>query len=213
VKSPLGAAALTILDGEAALTALDRSLPREGAALLAMAAGFERAVARQTRDMAALCAGASSTEILGPADDERAWSAVRDLADLTVKIEDAVFKLGVPPACSAATMASLAGLAAAVDLPMACHAHAGTGIVYARVPRAESLSNTTRDRLGTLIEEARKAATALGGSLVVERCPLELKSKIDVWGDVGSSFRVMTALKERFDPHGVLNPGRFVGHL
>jgi FAD/FMN-containing dehydrogenase len=24
---------------------------------------------------------------------------------------------------------------------------------------------------------------------------------------------VMAALKERFDPHGVLNPGRFVGQL
>jgi glycolate oxidase FAD binding subunit len=213
VKSPLGAAALTILDAEAANQVLDRSIPSGGAALLAMAAGFERAVARQTIDMAALCTGAVSTEIFEPADGEQAWCAVRDLADLTLRVDDAVLKLGVPPASSASTMARISALAESLALPIAVHAHAGTGVVYACVPGADTSSGARRDHLATLIKEARAAARQLGGSMVVERCPLELKSAVDVWGEVGSSFRVMTALKERFDPHGVLNPGRFVGQL
>ena len=32
----------------------------------------------------------------------------------------------------------------------------------------------------------------------------------DVWGPPGDAAAVMRALKERFDPAGVLNPGRFV---
>jgi len=85
-------------------------------------------------------------------------------------------------------------------------AQAGTGVIHSRVLGA----NAAVERI---VNEGRSAAVALRGSLVVERCPTELKSTIDVWGEVGSSFRIMAALKERFDPHGILNPGRFVGHL
>jgi glycolate oxidase FAD binding subunit len=40
-----------------------------------------------------------------------------------------------------------------------------------------------------------------------------LGSNLDVWGDIRSSVGVMKALKARFDPAGILNPGRFVGGL
>ena len=32
----------------------------------------------------------------------------------------------------------------------------------------------------------------------------------DMWGPPGPEFRVMQAIKERFDPKNILNPGRFV---
>ena len=31
----------------------------------------------------------------------------------------------------------------------------------------------------------------------------------DVWGEPGDGAAVMQALKDRFDPHEILNPGRF----
>jgi len=51
------------------------------------------------------------------------------------------------------------------------------------------------------------------GNLVVESCPSELKAKIDVWGQPRTDVVVMRRLKEKMDPLGVLNPGRFVGGI
>ena len=40
-----------------------------------------------------------------------------------------------------------------------------------------------------------------------------LPSGYDAWGDVGSAVALMKRIKERFDPRGILNPGRFVGGI
>jgi glycolate oxidase FAD binding subunit len=31
-----------------------------------------------------------------------------------------------------------------------------------------------------------------------------------VWGNIGPQLELMQAVKRQFDPHGILNPGRFV---
>ncbi len=61
--------------------------------------------------------------------------------------------------------------------------------------------------------EARKAIEELGGRLVVERCPLALKSEVDVWGDPGPALATMRRLKKEFDPARIFNPGRYVGGI
>ena len=49
--------------------------------------------------------------------------------------------------------------------------------------------------------------------LVLERCPSEVKSKIDVWGDSPEGMDIMRRLKQQLDPAGILNPGRFAGRI
>jgi glycolate oxidase FAD binding subunit len=66
------------------------------------------------------------------------------------------------------------------------------------VPRAQAL----RDLL-----------EPLGGTLVVQDMPNEWRGKIDAWGTPPPAFKLMRALKDRFDPERRLNPGRFVGAL
>jgi glycolate dehydrogenase FAD-binding subunit len=66
------------------------------------------------------------------------------------------------------------------------------------------------DVLTTRIATVRSACQAVGGNLIVGCAPVELKSRIDVWGDTGPTGRIMQDLKKLFDPTGVLNPGRFV---
>jgi glycolate oxidase FAD binding subunit len=57
----------------------------------------------------------------------------------------------------------------------------------------------------------RAIAAAAGGKLTVLRCPDGVAlSRDDVWGTHGPEIVVMEAIKERFDPHHILNPGRFV---
>lgn len=52
-----------------------------------------------------------------------------------------------------------------------------------------------------------------GGAWVVEKCPPEVKRGRDVWGPLPPGLRIMRRLKLGLDPHGTLNPGRFVGGL
>ena len=63
------------------------------------------------------------------------------------------------------------------------------------------------------IASARSAAAAGGGSLVLEEAPAGIRALVDVWGPAPASFDVMRRLKDRLDPDGLLNPGRFVGGL
>jgi len=44
-------------------------------------------------------------------------------------------------------------------------------------------------------------------------CHPDLKRRIDVFGDQPPSFPLMRAIKQQFDPNGILSPGRFVGRL
>jgi len=52
-----------------------------------------------------------------------------------------------------------------------------------------------------------------GGSLIILRCPAEVKSQIDVWGSAGDALPLMRNVKAQFDPTGTLNLGRFIGGI
>jgi glycolate oxidase FAD binding subunit len=84
-------------------------------------------------------------------------------------------------------------------------AHAGHGIVYTRLTGLQ-------DALIAAITALRAAATGGSGSLVVQEASPELAARVDVWGP-SQSLDVMRRVKERFDPNGILNPGRFVGGI
>jgi glycolate oxidase FAD binding subunit len=63
------------------------------------------------------------------------------------------------------------------------------------------------------VSRLQRIVAALGGTMVVKDCSLELKQRIDVFGDPPPSFPLMRRIKEQFDPNGILSPGRFVGRL
>ena len=46
------------------------------------------------------------------------------------------------------------------------------------------------------------------GSAVIVRGSDDLKRLVDVWGPAGDTLPVMRAVKQQFDPDGLLNPGR-----
>ena len=61
----------------------------------------------------------------------------------------------------------------------------------------------------TFVNDATRMVRDVGGSLMVEQCPVEVKSDIDVFGIDASSAQIMKNMKKQFDPHRILNPGRF----
>ncbi len=65
----------------------------------------------------------------------------------------------------------------------------------------------------TFVNEAKETIREVGGSLVVERCPLIVKREIDVFGIDASSAHIMKNMKQQFDPEERLNPGRFAFNI
>ncbi|MFN0112322.1 MAG: FAD-binding oxidoreductase [Blastocatellia bacterium] len=98
-------------------------------------------------------------------------------------------------------------------LPQASwRAHAGNGVlrVFAKDDLFEGLQTKRRPKF---ISELRQLTQARGGQLVMLEAPQELKDQLDIWGDVGTTSRLMRELKNRFDPESQLSPGRFVGGI
>jgi glycolate oxidase FAD binding subunit len=60
---------------------------------------------------------------------------------------------------------------------------------------------------------AQAAARAGRGHALLESAPVSAKRGHDVFAAEPSLLPLMQALKQRYDPGGVLNPGRFAGHL
>jgi glycolate oxidase FAD binding subunit len=62
-----------------------------------------------------------------------------------------------------------------------------------------------------IITELRARAPAARSSTVVLRGVSELKRLVDVWGPIGDALPLMRAVKQQFDPRGILNPDRGPG--
>src|SRR5439155_6301328 len=60
------------------------------------------------------------------------------------------------------------------------------------------------------LERLRQRAENLGGSLVIERAPTEIKNEIDSWGGFGSAIELIRRIKDQLDPANMLSPGRFL---
>jgi glycolate oxidase subunit GlcD len=59
------------------------------------------------------------------------------------------------------------------------------------------------------LERLRQKAEGLGGSLIIEKAPVEIKNEFDAWGSFGSVGELMKRVKKELDPQDLLSPGRF----
>jgi FAD/FMN-containing dehydrogenase len=84
------------------------------------------------------------------------------------------------------------------------HASLGDGRlrVMARAPVYPRESVRTLQRM-------RQKAEDLGGHLVVERAPADVKNEIGSWGGSGSATELMARVKRQLDPQNLFSPGRF----
>jgi FAD/FMN-containing dehydrogenase len=63
------------------------------------------------------------------------------------------------------------------------------------------------------LHELPELVSAEGGYVVIEAAPAAVKERLDVWGLRPPAFNLLKALKAKFDPGHMLNPGRFIGGL
>ncbi|MDE0343873.1 MAG: FAD-binding oxidoreductase [Deltaproteobacteria bacterium] len=170
--------------------------------------GSDEDVADQQTTLRALVHGQTLEEQVG----EDAVAVLADLRDANV-LGGGLLKLkaSLLPTGLTAFVAALENASAEHGVTMAVQAHAGNGIVRVRVQRTE-VENTSRSARA-LVEELRAAATALGGTLVVEQAAPDVKADLDIWGGGIEALPLMRRIKEALDPEGVLSPGRFVAGI
>jgi glycolate oxidase FAD binding subunit len=86
-------------------------------------------------------------------------------------------------------------------------AYPGLHLVWARFAAGDPAAAE-----GSLAAVSALAGPDSGG-VVCEAAPLALKRAHDMFGESASLLPLLRALKTRFDPDGVLSPGRFAGRL
>ncbi|HUI41562.1 MAG TPA: FAD-binding oxidoreductase [Terriglobia bacterium] len=179
------------------------------------AGGSERVMARYEAELGRLAAALNAP--IRPIPSEvaaEAWARIADFANgLTRESQvPVVLKAALPIAGVEEFVERAEKEARAEGCEVAGLAQLGVGVVELGViPAGASLEPQVPS--SSLIERLRNIAAALGGSLIVGRCPTDLKSKLDVWGPPGDEFEVMRKLKAAWDPKGTLAPGRFLGGL
>jgi glycolate dehydrogenase FAD-binding subunit len=63
------------------------------------------------------------------------------------------------------------------------------------------------------VNDLREMLRDTGGSVVVLLMPETLRNEFDAWSSDSTALPLMREIKHRFDPHRILNPGRFVGGI
>ena len=86
----------------------------------------------------------------------------------------------------------------------------GNGVIYFKKPIS---SGNDLQQIANTLTQMRQHAIDVGGNLIIESAPTELKRLIDVWGPMGSTLSLMKQIKAKFDPNTLLNSGRFVSSI
>ena len=180
------------------------ALPPARSRLIALLEGSEAVVERATRELrSALGAvGIAETRLLDGADATRAFQSLLDAYAGGESDESVTFVARGLPA-DAALRANK---------------------VRAALPRAETIADLRTGDVIVRVRDTAAVGTNDGGVLSIDRVVRRLLGRatvlcagpsahVDAWGEPPSTIATMRELKTRFDPHGVLAPGRFVGGI
>ena len=168
--------------------------------------GVEAAVDEQVTSILSMAKGISEGHSLSGEDEAAFWRDSQTLAtDSDSGEQTCLLKASLLPSEIAGWLGELATLAVSHRARAQWAAHCGHGLITVRL-------TGPLDGLTRLISPLREAAHARRGTLVITEAPLALASQADLWGPI-PALGVMRRIKQRFDPHGILNPGRFVGGI
>jgi len=177
-------------------------------ALLVRFAGASRSVVSQTAQALKQVRSDRSAQARTLDEDEHLWS---NLAAVTLRLAD---NLSWRTSLRPSDLVSFVNEAAELETDEASHPalmwHAGMGDGRLRAIARPPVYHREAVRA---LERLRQKAETLGGHLVVESAPIEIKNEFDAWGDFGSAAGLMKRVKAQLDPENLLSPGRFDARL
>jgi glycolate oxidase FAD binding subunit len=163
---------------------------------------IEASVAQQSETASTLFAESGyEARMLSGSAEEQFWQNHTRLAD---DDRGALLKVSVLPTELAETLTLIERLAGKRGYVAA--GRAGAGVFLLRITEEVQLQKRVIDGL-------RDAQQIGRGSAVVIKCSPDLRTHVDIWGPIGDGFSLMKAVKQQFDPAGILSPGRGPGGL
>lgn len=140
-----------------------------------------------------------------------AQTALQELRDARVSGQNALrIKASLLPSDVMSFVAKLENEGEANGLRIALQAHAGNGIVYARL-RAAAGNGDANHAMASVVTGLRALVDELGGYVLVTDGPLDLRKRLGPWNASASTRVLMKRLKEKLDPRNILAPGRLLG--
>lgn len=209
-----------ILDSEllpTSLSVLNRTASRwtvgkvHDACLLIVAVdGSLETVERQVRQMTSMMNSfqAQSVSVLDGEERTTLMETIRDFvpAELNSPRETAI-TANVPLSSASQFVAETENAAAELGLTVGCLVAADTGTVSCVV------DGTASSLLIALYNRAVATAGQLDGHCVLDRATPEIQQQLPVWGQPRADWQIARVLKEKFDPQGLFNRGRFVDRI
>jgi len=164
--------------------------------------GFEEAVARHVQEITTQATRVGlAVEVLQGDGHARLWERVQDFGtaegELTIRV--------IVPLGAVGTVVTAIDQWAAAEQRVRYVAHVGSGTIWVSLD-ATPTSAAWFERLSTLAGNHQ-------GHAVMTAAPPQFKAGLDVWGPAPPSLPLMREIKEQFDPHHILNPGRFIAGL
>jgi glycolate oxidase FAD binding subunit len=206
--SQLSPSAVELIDAGAANDMTDffgQNLPGNGYTLAVNFEGSKTTINRQIDELRLIARKYNAlldNDLEGEA-QERFWQAIREHMQGTLTCKAAILVSHIAP-----YLQHVEQICHRHDLQASIIAHAANGILYIELRPGDA-----EPRLTEAIAALRLYAQEARGSLVVECCPVELKRRIDIWGEPGTDFRMMQRLKQQFDPKETFTKGRFLGGM
>jgi glycolate oxidase FAD binding subunit len=147
----------------------------------------------------------AATFLLQPFGEVRALSEDENVLP-SGDADETLLKISAPPNELAAVLDSVLGAAERKGVKTSITGHAASGVTLA------GLSGGGTDAQAEMVDELREIRSRRGGSVVLQKAPLDLKQRVGTWQTGGrDDLGLMRRVKEKFDPRGGLNPGRFIG--
>jgi glycolate oxidase FAD binding subunit len=194
-SSPLLPAAITLFNSAAAKA---QGFETETGAIAIWVEGFTEAVERHLTDIQSIAAqNKLVAEVLRNQLHPSFWEKV---CDLGFGQETILYRLTVRLASVRPVLTALEQWNGAQVI-----AHPGSGTILVQT-KALTEGIQWFPKLTEIAKEHR-------GHVVLVAAPGTLKKSIDVWGLAPPSTKLMREIKAQFDPHNMLNPGRFIAGL
>lgn len=177
--------------------------------------GMHEAVERQLHDSQTLCeqhGSVSIAQISGEAmltlwEGQEAWRAVPDATDQTrVQV-----RLGVLPSHLAATIQQFTAPQRFCQQGGQWLADYSSGQIFLHLP-VDDPESAANGMVSGWLRNLRAQLRDQNGYGVIEYAPTLLRRQLDIWGQP-PGYQLLRLYKQHFDPHAVLNPGRYVAGL
>jgi len=166
--------------------------------------GATEQVSYQARQMKAILGDKDPAQELS---GEEAHAAMQELRDFRVAGNNALrVKVSLLPTKVMPFVRKLENEGTRNQFRIGLHAHAGNGIVHAKISAVRGVTDNAQVLSG-LVERLRGFADELGGSLLVVEASPELRQRVRPWHAPASAL--MKEIKKKLDPKNVLSPGRF----